>query len=70
MTNWFKNFSLAKLEWNKARGITSVVVGLGRGEVAEEYCHVTDGVLAATNVGMSAVKRETSSVTGEDGETG
>jgi len=43
-TSWFMNFSLDKQKWNQARGITSVCVGIGRGEVAEEGCGVSDGV--------------------------
>jgi len=63
LTNWFRNFSLAKLEWNHARGITSVVVGVGldRGEVVEEGCCVSDVVLLATEVGVPAVENEKSS---------
>jgi len=43
---------------------------VGCGEVVEEGCGVTDGVLAVTDVGVSAVERETSLTTREDGETG
>lgn len=56
------------LEWNQARGITSVLVAVGRGEVPEDGCGVTEGVLAATDVSVAAVQKERSSSAGEDEE--
>lgn len=56
------------LEWNQARGITSEVVAMGRGEVPEDGCGVTEGVLAAADVSVVAVQNERSSSTGEDEE--
>jgi len=56
------NFSLASEEWNQARRITSVCMGMDRGEVAKEGCSVSDGVLLATEVGVSAVEKKKSLV--------
>ena len=49
------------LEWNQVRGITSVLVGVGHDEVAKDDCGMTEGVLATTDVGVSAVEKEMSS---------
>lgn len=58
------------LEWNQAKGIALVLVGAECGEVAKDGCGVTKGVLAATDVGVSTVKKERSSAAEECGETG
>lgn len=52
-----RNFSRARLEWNQAKGIASVLVSGRHGEVAEDGGGVNIGVLAATEVGMSVVEK-------------
>lgn len=70
LTNQVRNFSLAMLELNQAKGITLAFVGAECGDVAEDGCGVTKGVLAATDVGVSTVKKERSSAAEECSETG
>lgn len=68
------NLSLAREEWNHASGITSVCVGIERGEGVEERGRVLDGVRLVKKVRVLAVEKENSSMAHRmlevSGETG